>query len=326
MKPKSSPSADALNILGSGIPSNDRKRDPEREAYVKKLELKFNRYFSDVSSNIGHGDQETFKQHRSQSTYGYLTFGGMEDMLAQVETNGKIFYDLGSGVGKPPLAALMLYPDLKKAIGIELSKARHEQGMQVIKKIKNANIESKLQLIQGSMLDMDFCDADIIYISSLCFSIDFQKRLGNHLDSCLRKGTIVMSSKALPLARATLKGRTVVGMSWNSVHQLHEYEIVKPLDQKGESLQEKSSVQIVNDAAVEKNSEDGKGSAGSNTIADVPPADQKGESLQEKSSELMVNDATVEKNSEDGKGSAGSNAVADVPPVVKVENNEKPNA
>jgi len=204
-------------------------RTPNRERTVRALEKRFNRWFNAVTStNLGKGDDVIFREHGSQSTYGYLTFSGMDDMLSQVETKDKVFYDLGSGVGKPPVAAAMLFPDLKKCIGVELSKGRHDQGIAVLKDMKDKSVKEKIRLYNGSMLDTVLDDADLIYISSLCFSHEFLKRLGKYLDNSLKVGTVVMTSKTIPMSRSELVGRPTVAMSWNSTHQLYHYVITKP--------------------------------------------------------------------------------------------------
>jgi len=125
-------------------------KDPQRDAKVQKLERKFNKYFNAHNgTNLQTGDEDLFREHQSQSTYGYLTFKGMEDMFRDMDTEGKIFYDLGSGVGKPPVAAAMLFPNLKKCIGIELSKGRHLQGAAVLKELKDREIRDKVELRHG---------------------------------------------------------------------------------------------------------------------------------------------------------------------------------
>jgi len=210
-------------------PGCSRKRSASREVHMRTLRKDFHRIFFTKKTNLGVGDEDRFREHHSQSTYGYLTFEGVDDMLSTVETQGKVFYDLGSGVGKPPVAALMLFPELKRSMGIELSIGRHEQALMAVKEIKDKKAREKLSFIHGSMLEEPLDDADLVYISSLCFSNDFLRRLGKHLDSRLREGTIVLSSKAVPLKRAELVGRPVVAMSWNNTHQLHKYKITKPL-------------------------------------------------------------------------------------------------
>ena len=55
--------------------------------------------------------------------------------------------------------------------------------------------KSIVEICAGSMLDYDLHDADIVYISSLCFPKEFLARLARYLDKQLQQGTIVMSSK-----------------------------------------------------------------------------------------------------------------------------------
>jgi len=188
------------------------------------LEKQFNRLMLHATdTSISPDDQKQFEKTGSGATYGYMTWKGVKQMLSEVEVKGKTFYDLGSGLGRPVFAAAMLFPSLKKSIGIELSQRRHIQAERVLELMEDGAAKSIVEICAGSMLDYNLRDADIVYISSLCFPKEFLARLGHYLDKQLQKGTIVMSSKEVPMRRGRLDRRPVVAMSWNQQHQLHSY-------------------------------------------------------------------------------------------------------
>ena len=176
-----------------------------------------------TDTSISKEDRKAFDDTGSGATYGYMTWTGVSQMLRDFDVAGKVFFDLGSGVGKPVIAAAMQFPELKQAIGIELSANRHQRAANVYAKIQDQKVKSKITFKCESMLTSDLSQADIIYISSLCFPKQFLKRLGAYLDTQLKPGCIVMSSKECPMTRGMKGPRPVVEMSWNLKHQLYCY-------------------------------------------------------------------------------------------------------
>eukprot|EP00466_Bigelowiella_natans_P000625 jgi/Bigna1/85003/estExt_fgenesh1_pg.C_10571 len=211
-----------------------------------------------------HDEEELFrKSSMSAPVYGEMTFEGTRKMLSAVETKGKVFYDLGSGYGAPIVAAAWLFPELKKMIGIELSPSRHRYAVKAKRKLCRGVPDDKIVFLQKSMLEHPLDDADIIFLSSLCFSDEFMQILGDYLDSQLRAGTVVMSSREVPMKRSKKDGKIFtkswlyvctlciafinsvsldgpdetssygmvkVEMSWNDAHYLHKYTMVDNID------------------------------------------------------------------------------------------------
>lgn len=64
----------------------------------------------------------------------------------------------------------MQFPDVKKAIGVELSVQRHKQAMKIFSLMQDDTAKKKIELRCENMLEIPLRDADIVYISSLCFS------------------------------------------------------------------------------------------------------------------------------------------------------------
>jgi predicted nicotinamide N-methyase len=218
-------------------------------------------YFADVDTvlKIPENELTEFKKTGSAPIYGALTVTGTAQLLSTVATEGKIFYDLGSGVGLPIIAAARRFPGLKKLVGIELSQSRHKRAVQARNDLCSEKESAKITLLSKNMLEHPLDDADIVFISSLCFDVPFMEILGTYLNSQLKPGTIVMSSKEvtplspqfddLPHARTMFyfpsqtartmlifqlptmtrggyEGRIVeVEMTWNNRHVLHRYKL-----------------------------------------------------------------------------------------------------
>lgn len=180
---------------------------------------------------IGHlqivESEETLFKSASNSgpVYGAITYYGVRQMLSAVETNGKSFYDLGSGIARGIISAAKEFPELRNLVGVELSPSRHALALAAVDTLCTARERAKISLQQMSMLNLDLKGADIVFVSSLCFEPEFLEELSIHLDQSLRAGATVLSSKPLFMDRATYDGKVIVEMTWNDKHALRRYTI-----------------------------------------------------------------------------------------------------
>lgn len=119
--------------------------------------------------------------------YGEMMPEGFLELLWNVGAQpGSRFYDLGAGTGKLPALAWFLG---MRATGIELSDQRWRAACDVVEKIEALGAEGKLppggidcksglprrlplglDYVCCSLLDVDFSDADIIFVSSVMFT------------------------------------------------------------------------------------------------------------------------------------------------------------
>lgn len=147
------------------------------------------------------------------TTYGELTNEGLIEMFKKIDTNNKTFYDLGSGKGSVIINAIKNYPNLKKAIGIEYVKKRHDEA-----EIKKSNIseKDKVKFIQGDFTsnDVNLSDANLIYISNLCLSEETNKDIAEKINREVKSGTYVFSTKQIPLKNVSKCYQTKVNQTW----------------------------------------------------------------------------------------------------------------
>jgi len=87
-------------------------------------------------------------------------------------TSEGIFYDLGSGTGKAVLAARLL-EDFRVCVGVELLESLHNQAIAARERYnityKDKLNKQEVQLIQRSLLEVDWSDGDVILANSTCF-------------------------------------------------------------------------------------------------------------------------------------------------------------
>eukprot|EP01035_Chromulina_nebulosa_P034496 gene34496-46287_t len=95
-----------------------------------------------------------------------------------IQTKGGIFYDLGSGTGKPVIGAAV-YHNFDVCYGIELLEGLYTVSLDALnayntrgKAKLNRETDTHCQMIQGNFLKLrtkDWRDADIVFANSTCY-------------------------------------------------------------------------------------------------------------------------------------------------------------
>ena len=149
------------------------------------------------------------------TTYGELTKEGLESLFENIDTTNKTFYDLGSGKGSVIINAINNYPELKKGVGIEYVIDRHEEALERKFSLSDDKKE-KIEFIQGDFTsdNINLSDADLIYISNLCLSGETNKDIAEKINKEVKSGTIVFSSRQIPLKNVSKCYRTNVNQTW----------------------------------------------------------------------------------------------------------------
>lgn len=156
--------------------------------------------------------QEREVMHAQTGSGGSLTYGEVEyESLAVVFARirefgglaeGGVFVDLGSGCGRPVIAAGLLYSGFSQLVGVEILRGLYEMSLQV-KREWDGSAESRgdeggssaIQFILGSILDLDAYDwtkGNVILANSTCFTIPFFDQIEKIAENC-RPGTIFIS-------------------------------------------------------------------------------------------------------------------------------------
>ena len=151
----------------------------------------------------------------SNLTYGEFTEEGLNTLLENIDTFDKNFYDLGSGKGEVVINAINAFPDLKKSVGIEIVEERHQEALSKKEKL-NKYKKDKVYFLKGDITSSKFNlkDANLIYISNLCFDNDLNNKLANKISEEVSSGTLIFSSKNLPLKNVDCTYKRKVKQSW----------------------------------------------------------------------------------------------------------------
>ncbi len=135
------------------------------------------------------GMNPTSKDSFRPSTYGEITLRGARQLFHYMELTNKqtsdvVFMDWGSGTGKLVAQACLEMDQVERAVGIELSKFRHQAAVRSIERLiqelpvqDQTKINQRLHVQQSDLCEYDSSDATHVYISSLCFPTEMMHQL-----------------------------------------------------------------------------------------------------------------------------------------------------
>lgn len=167
---------------------------------AEKLDI-FKRVFDKVEgSSISQNERKRLKvSGKSEFTYGEIDFVHMAPVFGLCKPQaGDIFWDLGCGAGKCMGAIALLYPELKKVSGVEYLEKLYEACSSTMNHLKTfISPGPEIEVKHGSMLDVDWSDADILFSSSICFPNELIEGI---LEKChsLKKGAKFITLKSFP--------------------------------------------------------------------------------------------------------------------------------
>jgi len=200
--------------------------------------------------------ERTEKNLKSTSlTYGEIEFDAFYQILCKLpkkNINNNIFYDLGSGSGRAVIAAA-LTNDYKKIIGIEILTNLHNIATKVLDDFNKNEIKDLLhtattngqinktdiQLLEGSIIDYDWSDGDVIFANSTCFDSELMDLITKKAIQ-LKPGTFIITfTKELHMEKYPsyfeLLEKIKYKMSWGPAtvyfHRRLDYDNDNELDQ-----------------------------------------------------------------------------------------------
>jgi hypothetical protein len=102
---------------------------------------------------------------------------------------GETFWDIGCGAGIPNMAASIFFPDIKVSKGVELIDELYNLAIDCQKigtqAIDEAGLtQAPLEYFLGDMFKIDWSDADVIYISNLCFPEELTVQVSHQAEKC----------------------------------------------------------------------------------------------------------------------------------------------
>jgi len=143
-------------------------------------------------------------------TYGEIDFLSFLLILDRAQPqSGEIFYDLGSGTGRALLVAA-LSAELSKVIGVELLPGLCKLAQIQINKAKTlVQVSSerdkqlylqsldRIQVLNADFLQIDFSEADLIFINATCLSYYTWEKIVARLNKLKSGSRIIVTSKKI---------------------------------------------------------------------------------------------------------------------------------
>jgi len=134
---------------------------------------------------------------------------------------GGVFLDAGSGTGKAVFIAHLFF-DFKKSVGVELLEALYKASEQVLERyekefrpqIKNDVGDREVKFIHGNILDIDYSNADLVFMNSTCFQEDLMEGLVPYVNDMKPGSTLVTLSKSINSPAFELYKQKMFEFSW----------------------------------------------------------------------------------------------------------------
>lgn len=189
----------------------------------------FSKFTYNDSCSASKLDRKNFTSHMSL-TYGEISsMKPLRCMLDLIRQRGGLpaggrFYDLGSGIGRPVVAAAILH-NFDECTGIEILPSLHA----IAEKAKDHFLElrpecpTSLRVVCGSMFNtscssgtaVDWTDGDVVYANSTCYDDDMVAEL-SALGAGMRPGShfITLSRTLQPSDGFRLLDERRFDMSW----------------------------------------------------------------------------------------------------------------
>jgi len=137
--------------------------------------------------------------------YGEVSFLALayilERHLPNCQSGGRVFYDLGSGAGRPIFAAALLHPFFTKLCGIELIEglAAASQELQflfskeILPHLPPAYHAQQIAFQYGDFLTADWSDGDVVLSNSTCFTAELMARMEERAAQLMRPGALFIT-------------------------------------------------------------------------------------------------------------------------------------
>jgi SAM-dependent methyltransferase len=149
--------------------------------------------------------------------YGEVSATSVADMLDRLgAAAGERYYDLGAGDGKTAAVAWLRG---MHATGIELVGRRHAASCAAVGALRDELAERRaaragsLRMLRGSFLQLDWSDADVVFVASVTFSDELMALLAEAARR-LRRGARIVSWRGLPGREFRTIGEVRLRSSW----------------------------------------------------------------------------------------------------------------
>jgi hypothetical protein len=209
-----------LNPDESGIDINKKNK------IFKKVADQFSASTSTSVSKYSRGNNKS-----TSLIYGEIQFDTFALVIEKIKLKygglqkpGGVFVDIGSGTGKPVLAAILMH-EFDKVIGIEILSGLHYLSLELFRKwdkikemedVSEMTKKTQVDLINGDILNVDWSNADIVYAHSTCFHKNLMNLIGKRANLMKQGSFFITTSQKLPSDEWEILDKETYNMSWGT--------------------------------------------------------------------------------------------------------------
>mmetsp|Transcript_14424 Transcript_14424/g.35148 ORF Transcript_14424/g.35148 Transcript_14424/m.35148 type:complete len:242 (-) Transcript_14424:454-1179(-) len=164
-----------------------------------------------------------------------LTMEKIKKWYGGLQKPGGVFYDIGSGTGKPTFAAALLH-DFDKAYGVEILEGLHKISVALLDRWNQAicptlperKQKTDIQFICGDAVKYDFTDADLCFANSTCFDSKLMQQLAQGANGMKKGSFFITFTKELPSTSWKVLESERHNMSWGQATVYIQQKITDP--------------------------------------------------------------------------------------------------
>mmetsp|Transcript_25278 Transcript_25278/g.49284 ORF Transcript_25278/g.49284 Transcript_25278/m.49284 type:complete len:247 (-) Transcript_25278:255-995(-) len=164
-----------------------------------------------------------------------VTMEKIKKWYGGLQKPGGVFYDIGSGTGKPTFAAALLH-DFDKAYGVEILEGLHKISVTLLERwnkairpnLNKAKQETDIQFICGDAVAYDWSDADLCFANSTCFDSKLMQQLAKRADSMKKGSFFITFTKELPSKSWKVLEAERHNMSWGQATVYIQQKLTEP--------------------------------------------------------------------------------------------------
>mmetsp|Transcript_2719 Transcript_2719/g.7961 ORF Transcript_2719/g.7961 Transcript_2719/m.7961 type:complete len:292 (-) Transcript_2719:547-1422(-) len=232
--------------------------------YVSAREVIYNEAFADHDVHVGKAvskkERDDTGQKQSTLVYGEIRFDSFCLALMKVKnkyglpgegatgpdgimqgTGTGIFYDIGSGTGKPTVAAAIAHP-FEKAYGIEILEGLYNESVIVKGKWdggikKDAGHDTEVIFVHGDITnfdDHDWSDGDVCFANSTCFDETLMRSVAEKAAYMKRGSFFITLTKRLPGKDFQVLESELHQMSWGGATVFIQQKVTDRYDPAAE--------------------------------------------------------------------------------------------
>jgi precorrin-6B methylase 2 len=162
-------------------------------------------------------EKEKLNLNKTSFIYGEIIFDEFVELLKKVNPQkDDIFYDLGSGLGKPCLAISLAF-EIKKAVGVELLPDFIKASREVYEKTKEIFPEiNEVEFREENFLETNLEEATIIFLHATCFDEKEMEKIEESLLKLKKESRIIVITKSLKNSKFLLLEEGSIKMNWGT--------------------------------------------------------------------------------------------------------------